>query len=152
MALTAHRKPKTRIRDKVIPGARLIESDALVFIGSLLVADATTGLSKVAADGGAGATIFLGICTGFDYLTGPLTDSAVVGNGTIVAEYETGHEVLLPKESSVTAADNGKAAYCFTDDTVTDATTAGPGCGLLLEVEGSSIWVRLGANALPLAT
>jgi hypothetical protein len=137
----------------MIQGSRLVETSASVFIGSLLVADATTGLAKAAADAGAGATVFLGICTGFKYLTAELTTAAVVGNGTIVAEYATGHEVLLPCAASVTAADNGKAVYCLDDEGVTDASTAGPGCGKFIELESTlTAWVLLGAIALPLAT
>lgn len=152
MALTAHREVKRRQYGNPMTGDTLIATSSIVFIGSLLVADATTALASVAVDGGAGASRFLGICTGFKYQTS-IPSTGVVGDGVIYATWETNVEALLPCESSVDAADNNKAAYCFTDDTVTDASTAGPGCGIFCGQESTTtVWVRLGAPVLPLAT
>jgi hypothetical protein len=152
MALTAHRELKRRNYGNPKVGATLIETSAVVFIGSWLVADATTALAKVAADGGAGASRFLGICTGFTYQAS-IPSTGVVGDGVIYANWETNVDVLATCESSVDAADNNKAAYAFTDDTVTDATTAGPGIGIFSGQESvTQVWVSLGAPVLPLAT
>jgi hypothetical protein len=151
-ALAAHRNVKRRQYGNPKVGATLIATSAIVFEGSLLVADATTGLASVATDAGAGATNFLGICTGFDYATSiPLT--GVVGDGVIYAKWESNVEVLLVCAASVTAADNNKAAYCLDDEGVTDATTAGPGCGVFRGQEATlAVWVELGASVLPAAT
>jgi len=152
-ALTAHRNVKKRNLATMQTGSCLVETAASVFIGSLLVADATTGLAKAAADAGAGGTLFLGICTGFKFLTTAMPETAVVGNGTIVAEYETGIEVLVPVVAGLTAADKMRACFCLDDEGVTDVSTAGPGAGLFIENESATTgWVRLGAPALPLAT
>jgi len=151
-ALAAHREVKTRNRHTMKTGSSLVETSAVVYVGSLLVADATTGLAKVAADLGAGGSVFLGICTGFKYLTTTL-GASVTGDGTIVAEYAYGHQVLVPCVAGLTVADKMRACYCLDDEGVTDVSTAGPGCGIFVENESASTgWVELGTYALPAAT
>jgi hypothetical protein len=154
-ALTAHRGMPTKRNDaNPIQGAGLIETSAIVFEGALLVADATTGLLKPAADAGAGATKFVGICTGFIYAS-TIPSTGVVGDGTIQAKYETGFEVLLPCAGTVTVADGSKAAYCLDDEGVTDVSTAGPQCGIFCpngQESATTVWVRLHAPAMGDAT
>ena len=153
-ALAAHRAVKKRNDSKPTQGAHLIETSAIVFEGSFLVADQTTGLLKVAADLGVTASTFAGICTGFIYHTS-IPDTGVVGNGTILAKFETDIEVLVPCAASVTAADSGNTAYLLDDEGTTDVSTAGPACGVFMpghQEATLTAWVRLGAVALPDAT
>lgn len=151
-ALAAHREVKRRQYGNPKTGATLIATSSIVFVGSLLVADATTALASVAVDGGAGASNFLGICTGFIYQSS-IPSTGVVGDGVIYATWESNVEVLCPCAATVTAADNNKAAYCLDDEGFTDATTAGPGCGVFRGLETTlTCWVELGAPVLPAAT
>jgi hypothetical protein len=155
-ALTTHRGIPTKRNDsKPTQGAGLIETSAIVFVGSFLVADQTTGLLKVAADIGAAGSTFAGLCTGFSGLTGGVPTAGVVGNGTIYALFETDFEILVPCAATVNAADVGNTAYLLDDEGVTDVSTAGPACGVFCPAGQEATllcWVKLGASALPDAT
>jgi hypothetical protein len=147
--------PTKRNDSKRTQGAGLIETSAIVFEGSFLVADQTTGLLKAAADIGAAGSTFAGICTGFKGLTDAIPSTGVVGNGTIYAEFETDFEILVPCAGTVTAADSGNTAYLLDDEGVTDVSTAGPACGVFLpghQESATTAWVYLGKTALPDAT
>lgn len=154
MPLTEHRMPTKRNDTYSFVGDGVIETGAKVFEGALLVADQVTGLIKPASDLGPALSTFAGICTGFKNVDSvPLT--GVIGDGQAIAEFETNLEVLLPCPGSVTVADVGNVAYAYDDAIVNDDSAGGPAIGIFVpggQETATTVWVRLGAPALPDAT
>lgn len=139
MALSASRTVVCRNTQTKIMGELTIASGSVLYVGALVCVNTSNQLVP-AAD--STAIRFVGI---FE----PWSGQSMTGDGTLKGRFTTGYEALLPCAGTVTAADRGAAIYCADDDSVTDANTLGPQCGIHIEQESSTTaWIRLSAPAM----
>jgi hypothetical protein len=83
------------------------------------------------------------------------TSGTILGDGTLVCEFEWGFEVLLPLLTAVTVGNTGATAYAKDNFTIgCTGTTNGSSCGVLEEfVAANSGWVSIrGASAVTKGT
>lgn len=124
MALSADAMRDTRARNNVQKARAAIKTSSTVYVGSLL---AFTTLGRVQAAAAAASLRPAGVCTAIVNESGA-SITAGTGNagGTIYAEYEWGHEVLVAvKTAARTLINLGKNVFISDDDAVTDTTGAG---------------------------
>lgn len=143
--MTALAVPTPRVvrnAENVIYDDLIVASASVLYPGALCCANSS---NQIVPASDSTAILFLGI---FD---GNLGDKqTVTGDGTLTGRYFTNCEVLVPCAGTVNAADAQKAIYCTDDGEVTDVATLGPVCGIVAAIESSTtVWVRLGAYALP---